>query len=80
MATHHSAETHQQLLDRITHVTGHDVSHWLRCLESGPTLLRFEERVDWLRREHELPHGYAAAVVHEQDKRRSSLRVGTALA
>jgi hypothetical protein len=38
--------------------------------------LRFEERVNWLRDEHSLPHGFASAIVHEQDLRRGALRAG----
>jgi hypothetical protein len=45
-------------------------------LESGPGLLRFEERVSWLRDEHNLPHGFASAIVHEQDLRRGAQRAG----
>jgi hypothetical protein len=44
------------------------------CLDDGPTLLRFDERVTWLRDEHSLPHGYARAIVHEHDKRRAANR------
>ena len=36
--------------------------------------MRFEERVIWLRDEHSIPHGYASAIVHEQDRRRGALR------
>jgi hypothetical protein len=43
-------------------------------LDSGPGLLRFEERVTWLRDEHSIPHGYARAIVHEHDLRRGALR------
>jgi Domain of unknown function (DUF4287) len=67
----HSEDTHQQLLARIPTVTGKDVSEWFKALEDGPGLLRFDERVNWLRTEHDISHGYATAIVHEHDKRRS---------
>lgn len=70
MSLPHSDETHQSLLARIPDVTGRDLQTWLRALEDGPALLRFEERVNWLQDEHELPHGYARAIVHEHEKRR----------
>jgi hypothetical protein len=56
-------------------VTGRTLQHWFSCLENGPALLRFEERVGWLRDNHGLPHGYATAIVHELDLRRGALRV-----
>jgi hypothetical protein len=46
----------------------------MTCLNDGPALLRFEERVNWLADEHGLPHGYARAIVHEHDKRRAAAR------
>ena len=72
MTLHHSPETHQSLLARLTDVTGKELPHWFGCLDDGPALLRFEERVNWLRTEHELPHGYAQAIVHEHDLRRAN--------
>jgi hypothetical protein len=74
MSLHHSAETHQSLLDRIPQATGKDVASWLQALEDGPGLVRFEERVNWLRDVHALPHGYARAIVHEHDRRRAASR------
>ena len=74
MTLHHSAETHASLLARIPDVTGQHLTHWLACLEAGPALLRFEERAHWLSDEHDLPHAYAAAIVHEQDLRRATAR------
>jgi Domain of unknown function (DUF4287) len=71
MSLHHSAETHQSLLARIPDVTGRCLPDWFACLENGPGLVRFDERVNWLRAEHELPHGYAVAIVHEHDRRRA---------
>lgn len=76
MSLNHSEDTHQQLLARIPTATGRDIPEWFRRLEAGPGLLRFEERVNWLRDEHELPHGYASAIVHEHDKRRSQRSFG----
>ncbi|RJK97930.1 DUF4287 domain-containing protein [Vallicoccus soli] len=72
----HSEETHKQLLARIPAVTGKDLPTWLAALEAGPSLLRFDERVNWLRDEHDLPHGYASAIVHEHDLRRGQRAFG----
>jgi hypothetical protein len=74
MSLYHSAETHQCFIDRVPRVTGHELNHWLGCLDSGPALLRFSERVTWLRDSHDLPHGYAVAIVHEADLRRRGIR------
>jgi hypothetical protein len=74
MSMPHSEETHQSLLARIPEATGRGLPEWLASLEQGPALLRFEERVNWLRDEHNLPHGYARAIVHEHDKRRAASR------
>ena len=71
MSLHHSQETHQQLLTRLPQATGRDLPEWFRALEDGPGLLRFEERVNWLRDEHDLSHGYATAIVHEHDRVRA---------
>ena len=60
-------------------VTGRDLIHGL-SLSDGPGLLRFEERVGWLRDEHGIPHGYASAIVHEQELRRRALHDLTATA
>lgn len=74
MPLHHSEETHQSLLARIPEVTGRPLPQWFECLEAGPGLVRFDERVTWLQREHDLPHGYARAIVHEHDRRRMAAR------
>jgi len=74
MSMPQSEETHQSLLARIPEVTGRDLPSWLECLSNGPGLLRFEARVNWLADEHDLPHGYARAIVHEHDKRRAAVR------
>ena len=76
MSMAHSEDTHQSLLARIPDVTGRDVPTWLECLEDGPGLLRFDERVNWLRDEHGISHGHASAIVHEHDKRRGARRQG----
>jgi len=70
MSLHHSAETHSSLVARIPDVTGRALPAWFECLDNGPTLVRFEERVTWLRTEHDLSHGYAVAIVQEHDRRR----------
>ncbi|HEV2889255.1 MAG TPA: DUF4287 domain-containing protein [Frankiaceae bacterium] len=70
MSLHHSLETHQNMLQRIPEVTGRHLPQWFEAIENGPALLRFEERVTWLKDEHDLPHGYATAIVHEHDLHR----------
>jgi hypothetical protein len=70
MSLNQSEETHQSLLARIPEVTGRELPQWFEEIENGPGLVRFEERVTWLRDEHQLPHGYAQAIIHEHDKRR----------
>ncbi len=74
MSLHHSEETHRSLLARIPEVTGRQLREWFSYLENGPSLLRFEERVNWLADEHSLPHGYATAIVKEHDRRRMAAR------
>lgn len=71
MTLHHSEKTHQQLVDRVPSATGRELPEWFQCLEDGPSLTRFDERVNWLRDEYELAHGHATAIVHEHDLRRS---------
>jgi Domain of unknown function (DUF4287) len=75
MTLHHSEETHRQLLERIPAATGKAVKDWFELVGAGPALTRFEERVNWLRDEHQLPHGYATAIIHELDKVRAARRV-----
>lgn len=70
--THFSEETHRNLLDRIPTCTGREVSDWLRALADGPSFLRFDEKVSWLRSEHSLSYGHAKALVHEYDLRRAA--------
>lgn len=74
MSLPHSEETHQSLLTRVPEVTGRELGAWFAELENGPALLRFDERVTWLRDHHSLPHGYARAIVHEHDRRRAAAR------
>ena len=76
MTLHHSEETHQQLLAKVPTVTGRGLPEWFRALEDGPSLLRFEERVNWLRDEHGIAHGHATAIVHEHIKRRAARSFG----
>jgi hypothetical protein len=75
MSQQRSVQTHQSLIERLPKVTGHDLPHWLARLEEGPGLLRFTERVNWMRDEHGLPHSFASALVHEADLRRRAIRV-----
>ncbi|MER6913120.1 DUF4287 domain-containing protein [Streptomyces sp. NPDC000594] len=70
-----SEETHRNLLARIPQCTGREISDWLRTVENGPSLARFEEKVSWLRGEHDLSHGYAKAIVHEYDLRRAARKL-----
>lgn len=72
MSLHHSEETHRQLVERIPAATGKDMKEWFAVLEQGPALLRFDERVNWLRDEYGLAHGQATAIVHEYDKQRAA--------
>lgn len=74
MSMPQSEDTHQSLLERIPGATGRDLPAWFGCLDAGPALLRFDERVTWLRDEHDLPHGYARAIVREHDLRRAATR------
>ena len=64
---HHSEETHQQLVERLPQATGREV---------GPAFSRFDEKVNWLRDEHGLSHGFATAVVHEADMVRAHRKLG----
>ena len=72
MSVHHSEETHRNLVERVPQVTGRGLSEWFREIEEGPSFSRFDDRVNWLRDEHELPHGFATAIVREHDKRRTA--------
>jgi hypothetical protein len=70
-----SQETHRNLLARIPQCTGRDISDWLRTVDEGPALFRFEEKVSWLRAEHNLAYGHAKAIVHEYDLRRAARKL-----
>ena len=74
MSLHHSEATHQQLIERVPQATGRDLSDWFKALDDGPGLLRFDERVNWLRDEHGIAHGHASAIVHVHDLRRGARR------
>lgn len=71
MALHHSEETHQMLVARIPEATGRPMSQWLGQLDNSPGMLRFDDRVQWLRDEFGLAHGHATAIVHEHDLMRA---------
>lgn len=71
-----SEETHRNLLSRIPHCTGREITDWLRTVDEGPALLRFDEKVAWLRGEHDLAYGHAKAIIHEYDLRRAARRLG----
>jgi hypothetical protein len=72
MSVHHSDETHRNLVERVPQVTGRDLTEWFHEIEQGPSFIRFDERVRWLRDEHELPHGYASAICREHERRRTN--------
>lgn len=76
MSLHHSEETHRNLLARVPAATGRTMADWFRAVDDGPAFLRFEERVKWLRDEHNLPHGYATAIIHERDLMRAARSFG----
>ncbi|MEV6022685.1 DUF4287 domain-containing protein [Streptomyces sp. NPDC052036] len=69
-----SEETHRNLLARIPHCTGREVSDWLTTVAEGPALC-FEEKVSWLRHEHSLAYGHAKALIHEYDLRRAARKL-----
>jgi hypothetical protein len=71
----YSAETHQNLISRIPGVTGRTMDDWLHVVADGPSLIRCEEKIEWLRREYELSYGYAKAIIHEFDLRRAAARM-----
>ena len=71
MALHHSKETHQMLVERTPAATGRSLTEWFGLLDDGPGLLRFDDRVKWLRDEYGVAHGHATAIVHEYDLKRA---------
>jgi hypothetical protein len=72
MSVHHSEEIHRNLIERVPQVTGKQLSEWFHEIDKGPSFLRFDERVNWLRDEHALPHGYAYAICREHERHRVS--------
>lgn len=76
MALHHSEETHQMLVERVPQATGRSLTEWAGLIDDGPGLLRFDDRVQWLRDEYGLAHGHATAIVHEYDLRRAHRSFG----
>ncbi|MFD3535520.1 DUF4287 domain-containing protein [Streptomyces sp. NPDC058664] len=70
-----SEETHRNMLARIPRRTGREIADWMRTVEEGPSLLRFEDRVNWLRGAHDLAYGHAKAILHEYDLRRAARRL-----
>ncbi|MFI8104173.1 DUF4287 domain-containing protein [Streptomyces sp. NPDC101118] len=76
MSQEFSEETHRNMLSRIPEATGRDLSDWLRAVDEGPSLVRFEEKVDWLRGQHPLSYGQAKAIIHEYDLRRAARKLG----
>ncbi|QIP86143.1 DUF4287 domain-containing protein [Streptomyces sp. Tu 2975] len=70
-----SEQTHRNLLSRIPECTGRDISDWLRTVDEGPSLFNFEEKVSWLRGEHDLAYGHAKAIIHEYDLRRAARKL-----
>ncbi|MER7763864.1 DUF4287 domain-containing protein [Streptomyces sp. NPDC097619] len=76
MSVEFSEKTHRRMLSRIPQSTGRDISEWLRYVDEGPSLIRFEEKVSWLRGAHELSYGQAKAIVHEYGLRRAARRRG----
>lgn len=70
MPLNHSIEMHNGVLQRVPEITGRQIPQWFETLDDGPALLRFEDRVSWLRGEYDMPLGYAQAIVHEHDLRR----------
>ncbi|MBB6400083.1 hypothetical protein BKA00_006997 [Actinomadura coerulea] len=70
MSLNHSPETHSKLIARIPQVTGRDIPEWFTTIENGPSFTRCEERSTWLAEEHNLSHGYAAALVREHERTR----------
>ena len=67
MSLHHSEQTQRNLMARLPEVTGRTLTDWFQAIDAGPALLRFEERVSWLRSEFNLSYGYASALIHEHD-------------
>ena len=72
MSLHFSEETHQNLVSRVSAVTGRELPDWYKEIDAGPAFTRFEDRVQWLQSEHNgLAYQYATAIMREHDKRRT---------
>lgn len=67
MSLHHSEETHRNLVARVPDATGRGLPEWFQTMEDGPSFLRFDDRVNWLRDEYGISHGHATAIVHEHN-------------
>ncbi|MEV8534387.1 DUF4287 domain-containing protein [Streptomyces sp. NPDC051211] len=76
MSVEFSEQTHRNMIDRIPQTTGRDLSDWLRAVDEGPSLVRFEEKISWLRGAYELSYGQAKAILHEYDLRRAARKFG----
>lgn len=76
MSVEFSEQTHRNMIDRIPRATGRELSDWLRTVDDGPSLVRFEEKVSWLLGAHELSYGQAKAIIHEHDLRRAARKFG----
>nr|WSX51551.1 DUF4287 domain-containing protein [Streptomyces sp. NBC_00974] len=76
MSVEFSEQTHRNMIDRIPGATGRELSDWLRTVDDGPSLFRFEEKVSWLLGAHELSYGQAKAIIHEYDLRRAARKFG----
>ncbi|MCB5179070.1 DUF4287 domain-containing protein [Streptomyces antimicrobicus] len=76
MSVEFSEQTHRNMIDRIPLTTGRDLSDWLRTVDEGPSLVRFEEKLSWLRGAYELSYGQAKAIIHEHGLRRAARRLG----
>ena len=76
MGLNHSEETHQRLVAKVPSCTGRDMKEWFQLMNDGPSFLRFDDRVQWLRSASALAHGHATAIVHEYDLNRAHRRMG----
>ncbi|CAM5647299.1 hypothetical protein SHIRM173S_03793 [Streptomyces hirsutus] len=61
-----SEETHRNMLARIPHCTGREVSDWLRTVEEeGPLPLPLRGEGQLAPPRYDLAYGHAKAIVHE---------------
>ena len=56
-----SEETHRNLLSRIPHCTGREISDWLRTVDEGPASSASTRRSAGCASEHDLAYGHAKA-------------------